>query len=138
MNENPVLEEGVKAAKERQRRDYNPYKDGSSREEWFRGYDSVGQNITIEDWSVAFGFSPEVGQTYGCAFRLSGAVYGHPVHPDGHRVTTSPILGIKEDRIVTWNREYILGTVDPAYEKAYPLALSRLLRVAATLKGRDQ
>ncbi len=61
---------------------------------------------------------------------LFGHVVGHPLHQDGKEVLTTSILHFGVDCIVTKSgSEYQLGTVDPDYERRYPRALQRLLKV---------
>jgi hypothetical protein len=60
---------------------------------------------------------------------LHGKVYHHPDHADGTEITTSVIVDA-HNRIVTTRSgsEYILGEVDPEYEKQYPNAKQRLFK----------
>ena len=59
---------------------------------------------------------------------LHGKVFGHPIKPDGKEVTTSRLIGRRGSVFLTKSgNEYILGEVDPAYEKEYPDALNRMM-----------
>ena len=62
----------------------------------------------------------------------SGIVSADEVDAGGDSITTSEIKSIKSDAdavtAISGNgTEYVLGAVDPAYEKAYPNALRRLI-----------
>lgn len=43
---------------------------------------------------------------------LQGEVFDHPKIPDGHKVSTTPIVRIDENKTWanTWNRHYVLGS----------------------------
>ena len=86
----------------------------------------------LENWCVtplaADPYTPPECQAHG----LGGIVTGHPNFADGDSITTSEIKSIKSDAdavtVISGNgTEYVLGAVDPAYEKAYPNALRRLI-----------
>jgi len=72
--------------------------------------------VRIENWSVCHSKGglydpPEMWQP--C---LSGNVYGHPRKPDGHSVSTSPIVDVNGRLITTATGTiYLLGQVDPLY-----------------------
>lgn len=72
---------------------------------------------------------------------LHGNVHGHTLFEDGEEITTSRIVRIDvegdEIMVTTRNNVYMLGVVDPAYEKAYPGAVQRLKAQAAN-GGKDQ
>ena len=71
--------------------------------------------VRIEQWSVCVGTKDPYAPPDGLVLVLKGNVYGHPVHPDGRRVTTS-FVQYARGRVVTCvGRRYILGEVDPAY-----------------------
>ena len=82
----------------------------------------------IENWSVGFQdvyLAPELRRP--C---LQGAVFGHPWHTDGEFIFTSPITGADPKRGVVQcvSREYLLGQVDPEYERLFPDAQVRLMK----------
>lgn len=120
-------EEGILAAKSKVARKF------SSDPEWLKGYDSISCSAKLDKWyvtSFATPYSaPETVHPY-----LSGVVTGHPMKMDGDRITTSPICGLRDGRIVTLNREYELGDPDPEYEKQFPNCKAKLLE---SLKAHD-
>ena len=83
--------------------------------------------IRINNWSI-------VGDTYSAPelqrLCLKGEVYGHPRIEDGEMVKTSSIKGLDGEHIISYSgTKYQLGSVDPDYEKLYPGAKERLLKV---------
>ena len=90
-------------------------------------------SVRIEQWSVVRSLDPytppELSKQY-----LHGLVYGYPERPEGAEVTTSAIIGWNAEtgEVQCYSRSYKLGTVDPAYEAAFPDAEHRLV---ASLKG---
>lgn len=85
--------------------------------------------MKLENWSVTVAnvnpYTPPELQ----AHMLHGEVYGSLKFKDGERVTTTPIVGVNGDRIVTRSgSEYALGKPHPDYEAAFPNAKQRLLR----------
>ena len=86
--------------------------------------------VRIENWSVG-GYDPY--QPPECQVpRLHGKVYNHPNHDDGKEVNTSRIHDATfkngEVYVRTTSRVYLLGEVDPEYEKAYPNAKERMVK----------
>lgn len=85
--------------------------------------------MILKNWSVVNPNpdpykAPELQK--GC---LHGEVYGHPRFEDGHRITTSSIVGLDGDYILTYSgSEYELGDVDSEYEKIYPDVRERLFK----------
>ena len=85
----------------------------------------------LENWSVGF-----IGDQYTApelrVSILQGNVYNHPNparHPDGKSISTSPIIGKRNRKIVTKSgTEYHLGKVDPNYEKLFPGARARVFK----------
>ena len=60
--------------------------------------------------------------------RLDGDVYNNSKFEDGTNVTTSPIVGKRDGKIVTASgSEYSLGTIRKEYEELYPDAFNRLM-----------
>jgi len=58
---------------------------------------------------------------------LHGWLTGHPGHADGNEVTTSPIVGVEGELVITESgTRYELGEVDPVYEALFPGARARL------------
>ena len=96
--------------------------------------------IRMENWSVVSCDSPYTAPELLVA-RLHGKVFGHPRFPNGAEVTTSRVAGCSEVEdhleIVTGSgSHYVLGEVDPNYEKSYPDARERLWR--SLLKGEEK
>ena len=87
--------------------------------------------LTLKNWSVTsedLYLPPELQKR-----RLQGTVYGHPRIPDGHFVTTSPIVQVSECngcKVVTTRSgsQYHLypADVDPEAERIYPDYYNRL------------
>ena len=91
--------------------------------------------VTIENWS--FGAMNDDGYTAPelWVMCLYGEVYGHPLRPDGTKVTTSRVVGITEDNLIkTLNRMYKLGEPKADYEAMYPNAKQRLIKQARKLE----
>ena len=95
--------------------------------------------IRLENWCIVLPMdpykAPEILANMG-AF-LQGHAYGHPRHEDGKLVTTSKIVGYKEEEdtfLTQSGSEYMLGKVDDAYDKAFPGAKERMI---ATLQSRE-
>ena len=81
--------------------------------------------MRIEGWSLIGDFDPYQAPELQSVL---GHVYGHPMHYDGKRVMTSSIVGeIDEDVITASGSHYVLGSVDPEYEKMFPGAGARLI-----------
>lgn len=76
-------------------------------------------NVTLSPYSA-----PETGQP-----SLQGMVFGHPRFVDVTHITTSMIVGKnQENEILTKSGSaYVLGEIDPNYEKQFPDAKNRLL-----------
>lgn len=84
--------------------------------------------VRIENWSIVEIADPYTApEARSCA--LAGEIYGHPHFPDGKNIRTSRIIGVsKEKEIVKCSsRDYVLGEIDPGYEKKYPGARDRIL-----------
>src|SRR5262245_6477955 len=84
--------------------------------------------MKVERWSLVsrmeYGFQPPDSKA-NC---VQGFVTGHPLHADGKPITTSRVVGRKDDRVVTRSgSEYELGEPEPAYESQYPNAKERFL-----------
>jgi hypothetical protein len=82
----------------------------------------------LEKWAFVSDIyaAPELGR-----FMFQGRVYDHPRFEDGHPVTTSYISGFKDGVFTTASgSEYILGEVDPEYEKEFPNAFERIVKKA--------
>ena len=83
--------------------------------------------IRLENWSVVTldndpYKAPELKHPHLC-----GIAYGHPKFDDGKMVTTSTIMWKKQLTVVTLSGTYyMLGEVDPEYEKLYPNAKERI------------
>ena len=85
--------------------------------------------MKLENWSVVHGPSDPYQPPELWVKRLHGKIYGHPRFDDGKDVTSSRIVGIEGDFIVTGSgSRYELGAVDPQYETAYPNARERLFK----------
>lgn len=85
--------------------------------------------MIIKNWSVVTtNINPyQAPETQGRS--LQGRVFGHPKFDDGTEITTSSICGIGDqgEILTTSGSSYILGQVDPAYEKKFSNAKNRLL-----------
>ena len=88
--------------------------------------------IRIEKWAVVVigddPYTPPEAQLRG----LHGNVHGHPDFPEGESITTSAIVKVDkagDDVIVTTasKREYVLGEIDPEWERRYPDAKARFV-----------
>ena len=86
--------------------------------------------IRLDYWSVCHGGSnlinpymaPELAVDLN-GLELHGKVTGHPRKTDGKIISTSRIVGKRNDLVVTGSgSEYDLGEIDPEYVKAYPSA----------------
>ncbi len=90
--------------------------------------------MRLENWGLCCGqalrnpyMAPELQKIYLC-----GTVYGHPNHQDGKFITTSRVIAVRkkghrETMVDTRSGSvYVLGTVDPEYEKLFPNALQRV------------
>jgi hypothetical protein len=88
----------------------------------------------LEMWCVtplsASPYTPPECQAHG----LHGTVYGHPSRHffDGDSITTSEVVSLRaegDNAIVTTRTgtNYLLGQVDPDYERAYPNARQRVI-----------
>jgi hypothetical protein len=65
--------------------------------------------------------------------RLCGKVFGHPRIDDGYEIMTSPIVGLRDGKVVTQSgTAYELGAPADDYEALFPDAKRRLLAVIAT------
>lgn len=83
--------------------------------------------MRLEHWSVVGAFDPYLAPEMQ-AVMLLGNVYAHPLHYDGKNVMTSRIVGEIDGDIVTASgSRYVLGAIDPAYEKLFPGAKDRLI-----------
>lgn len=75
--------------------------------------------VRLENWSIVM--VPGVGP------RLSGTVYGHPRLKDGEKIVVSSILERNRDNntVQTMNTLYVLGHVDPEWDRLYPDSVNR-------------
>jgi hypothetical protein len=89
--------------------------------------------VRIENWCVTplgrSPYTPPECEAHG----LGGNVYGHPDFEDGASVTTTEGVSVRvegDNAIVTTRsgREYLLGQIDPEYERQFPNARSRLIK----------
>jgi hypothetical protein len=81
----------------------------------------------LENWSVATLGTPYTAPELILS-ALIGNIYGHHTFKDGLNITTSAIIGKRNDFIVTRSGSlYELGEVSKEYESLYPNAKSRLL-----------
>ena len=82
--------------------------------------------VRIENWAMVglYPYAPPEQQV----FCLEGELYGHPRVTDGHRTTTTEIVGVDGEVILTNSgSRYVLGEPDPPYEAMYPGAKERLI-----------
>jgi hypothetical protein len=84
--------------------------------------------MRIENWSIVCSDyidpykAPEMYSS-----RICGEVYGNGNFDDGTVVTTSKIISVRGDIVITHSgSEYELGEVDAEYEKQFPNARERL------------
>jgi hypothetical protein len=91
------------------------------------------QTARLENWCVTplemSPYTPPECQAHG----LHGTVYGHPRFFDGDEITTTECASLRTegDNVIVITRsgsEYLLGQVDPGYEKAYPNARERVIK----------
>ena len=76
--------------------------------------------VFIENWSIVSSGTPYTAPEMISAC-LEGEVYSHPHFENGTEVTTSQIIEIHGRTIYTISgTKYLLGNVDPEYQKAYP------------------
>jgi hypothetical protein len=81
---------------------------------------------TLNNWSVAKEQDPYLAPECRRSI-LQGQVTDHPDFDDGSRIWTSPIIKLHGEQILTASGSlYTLGTIDPAYEEAFPGARERL------------
>ena len=81
---------------------------------------------TLNNWSVAkeqdLYLAPECRRSI-----LQGWVTDHPNFDDGSLIWILPIIKLHGEQILTASGSlYTLGTIDPAYEEAFPGARERL------------
>jgi hypothetical protein len=77
--------------------------------------------MILNNWSVVSDPDPYLAPELRTRC-LQGIVYGHPLHHEGTRITTSPIVSIDpfEETITTKSGSvYCLGFVDPKYEAQF-------------------
>lgn len=88
--------------------------------------------MILRNWSVVIAeeFDPyKAPELY--AARLHGNVYGHHKFVDGAEITTSRVVGVTENAVLTNSGStYELGEVNPEYEKLFPDARKRILTQA--------
>ncbi len=86
----------------------------------------------LENWALCYQgdqyTAPELRKPI-----LSGNVFNHPLattrHPDGKFIVTSTIIGKRGRKVITKSgTEYLLGKVNPDYEKQFPNARQRVFR----------
>lgn len=84
--------------------------------------------MKLEHWSVLSRAQWNLQPPEAEGLSLCGLVQGHPHHADGREVTTSPVIGLTAQRVVTRSgSEYELGQASPTYERLFPNARARLL-----------
>lgn len=88
--------------------------------------------MRIEYWSMVYYPEDPYMPIELKSRRLRGHVYGNQNYKDGTIVLTEEIARVDKDVIITINnQQYSLGRPDPNYEKQYPHAKERLLRLFA-------
>jgi hypothetical protein len=82
----------------------------------------------LNNWSMVGDPNPYLAPECR-SYHLQGYVSNHPNFEDGHGITTSRIVSMKDENIIITKSgsEYTLGTVDPEYERLYPNAQERLI-----------
>lgn len=92
--------------------------------------------IRMENWSVCYYPTDPYGSPEQCTAILRGQVYGHPRFSEGQNISTSSIVGKIDDKVATASGSvYILGEVDPNYEKLFPNARKRLFESLLEVGG---
>lgn len=85
----------------------------------------------LDNWSIVHtALSPyHAPEKYAGYARLQGLISGHPNFQDGLGVTTSRVVAVDGDVLITKSgTRYELGEVDPNYEKEFPNARERLFK----------
>lgn len=80
------------------------------------------KTVRLENWSIvrSFGLFANSIDVLGSEDKigLSGYVYGHPDFDDGDGpIHTTRIIMTNGKKAITRNTQYILGEVDPEYDK---------------------
>ena len=87
--------------------------------------------MRLEYWSVIF--APEDVYLHPTMQRkiLHGMVYGSQNFSDGTWINTTELIAVDTDHVAATmsGSKYILGNVDPLYERDFPNAYERLVRV---------
>ena len=87
--------------------------------------------MKLENWAIVMRETNPFKDPGQIKLQLTGNVYDHPRFDDGTNVITSSIETINEDdKIITYSgSEYELGKVCEDYEKQFPNAYERLIKV---------
>ena len=93
--------------------------------------------IKLEQWSVLESFNHVHREI--CFQHLYGIPNGHPRLPDGHCVTTSPVIGQRDGMVITKSGSvYELGTPAADYAARYPDAHARLFAALPEVTSRKK
>ena len=85
-------------------------------------------NIIIENWGIVQETNPYTAPELLRSY-LHGNVMNHPNFENGKEITTSAIVGINQELVVTASgSNYALGVPHPDYEKLFPDAKQRVLK----------
>ena len=89
--------------------------------------------VRLENWCVTpldqSPYTPPECRAHG----LAGNVFGHPSFEDGASVTSTEAVAarMEGDNVIVVTRsgrEYLLGQVDPEYERQFPNARDRVIK----------
>lgn len=94
--------------------------------------------IRLENWSVvSFGNGYNAPEQLTVHFK--GNAYGHPNFKDDEPIVTTRITSCKDNIFKSFSgRSYVLGEVDPDFEKLYPNALERVLNSVCNFDEEDE
>ena len=83
--------------------------------------------MKLENWSIISNGDPYKAPELQTQC-LYGEVFDHSRFQDGEKITTSYIVGIDEEVVLTYSgSRYELGKVDSHYEEVYPNAKGRII-----------
>jgi hypothetical protein len=87
--------------------------------------------VRLENWSIVNLTNDPYKAPEQQKVGLHGRVFGHDRHAEGAEVSTSSIVSVLKPVVKTKSgTEYILGEIDPEFEKAFPNAAQRFWKSA--------